>query len=52
MLARDLAAPGPVAGGGSQQITEKLAENEGKRPLRLGLIIGIGTDPFAPMAKV
>ena len=34
------------------QIKKILAENEGKKPLRLGLIIGIGNDPDAAMAKV
>ena len=34
------------------QITKMLSENEGKKPLRLGLIIGIGSDPEAAMAKV
>jgi len=34
------------------QITKILPENEGKKPLRLGLIIGIGNDPEAAMAKV
>jgi len=29
-----------------------VAENEGKKPLRLGLILGIGRDPDAAMAKV
>src|SRR5438552_6379321 len=29
-----------------------LQTNEGKKPLRLGLIIGIGKDPDAAMAKV
>src|SRR5438034_6758167 len=29
-----------------------VATNEGKKPLRLGLIIGIGRDPDAAMAKV
>ena len=36
----------------SAQITKILPENEGKKPLRLGLIIGIGNDPVAAMAKV
>src|ERR1700692_4440716 len=41
-----------VAGGLAAQITKKLLENEGKKPLRLGLIIGVGNDPDAAMAKV
>jgi sugar phosphate isomerase/epimerase len=36
----------------SAQITQILPENEGKKPLRLGLIIGMGNDPEAAMAKV
>jgi len=34
------------------QITQILPENEGKKPLRLGLIIGIGNDPDTAMAKI
>ena len=42
-----------VAGGPEPaQITKSLPENEGKKPLRLGLIIGIGNDPEVAMAKV
>jgi|SRR5690348_10613158 len=37
--------------GGSQR-APKVASNEGKRPLRLGLIIGIGSDPGAAMRTV
>src|SRR2546425_8589669 len=36
----------------SPQSAPQVAANEGKRPLRLGLIIGIGKDPDAAMAKV
>ena len=35
-----------------QQIAPVVASNGGKKPLRLGLIIGIGKDPDAAMAKV
>jgi sugar phosphate isomerase/epimerase len=35
-----------------QQTVPFVAANEGKKPLRLGLIIGIGKDPDAAMAKV
>jgi L-ribulose-5-phosphate 3-epimerase len=35
-----------------QQMAPVVASNEGKKPLRLGLIIGIGKDPNAAMAKV
>src|SRR5213082_2369236 len=34
------------------QSASHVAANEGKKPLRLGLIIGIGKDPDASMAKV
>src|SRR6202521_1292644 len=34
------------------QASQTLSENEGKKPLRLGLILGIGRDPDAAMAKV
>src|SRR5690348_11622703 len=34
------------------QSAPHVAANEGKKPLRLGLIIGIGKDPDAAMAKV
>ncbi len=34
------------------QQASAVAANEGKKPLRLGLIIGIGKDPGAAMAKV
>ena len=34
------------------QSAPHLAANDGKKPLRLGLIIGIGKDPDAAMAKV
>lgn len=35
-----------------QQITKVLPENQGKKPLRLGLIIGVGKDPDGAMKKV
>jgi L-ribulose-5-phosphate 3-epimerase len=34
------------------QTAQSVPSNEGKKPLRLGLIIGIGKDPDAAMAKV
>src|ERR1700693_5601985 len=34
------------------QITKVLPENNGEKPLRLGLIIGVGKDPEAAMAKI
>ena len=48
----------PIAGAflteplGPAQSAPSVAANEGKKPLRLGLIIGIGKDPDAAMAKV
>lgn len=36
----------------SAQLAPTVAANHGKKPLRLGLIIGIGRDPDAVMAKV
>src|SRR6266852_9909294 len=35
-----------------EQSAPTVAANTGKKPLRLGLIIGIGKDPDAAMAKV
>jgi L-ribulose-5-phosphate 3-epimerase len=43
-----VAAPGA----NSTQTARPVSSNEGKKPLRLGLIIGIGKDPDAAMAKV
>src|SRR5690349_803873 len=37
---------------GAGQSASHVAANDGKKPLRLGLIIGIGKDPDAAMAKV
>jgi sugar phosphate isomerase/epimerase len=39
-------------GAGELLAAQKAFGNEGKKPLRLGLIIGIGRDPDAAMAKV
>lgn len=36
----------------SEQLAPTVAANHGKKPLRMGLIIGIGKDPDAAMAKV
>ena len=41
-------APGASPG----QTAQSVASNEGKKPLRLGLIIGVGKDPDAAMAQV
>ena len=37
---------------GAAQVAPTVPGNEGKKPLRLGLIIGIGKDPDAAMARV
>jgi L-ribulose-5-phosphate 3-epimerase len=37
---------------GAATVAPTVAANEGKKPLRLGLIIGIGRDPDVAMAKV
>jgi L-ribulose-5-phosphate 3-epimerase len=37
---------------GAAQVAPTIAANEGRKPLRLGLIIGIGKDPDSAMAKV
>jgi len=37
---------------GTAQTAQPVASNEGRKPLRLGLIIGVGEDPEASMAKV
>ncbi|MGC0779028.1 MAG: sugar phosphate isomerase/epimerase family protein [Candidatus Acidiferrum sp.] len=47
------ATPGSLAFGLNPRLaTLAVASNDGKKPLRLGLIIGIGKDPEAAMAKV
>jgi L-ribulose-5-phosphate 3-epimerase len=46
-IANDLASEASAA-----KVAPTIAANEGKKPLRLGLIIGIGRDPDAAMAKV
>jgi L-ribulose-5-phosphate 3-epimerase len=46
------AAPNSSPTPDSLQKAPAVASNEGKKPLRLGLIIGIGKDPDAAMAKV
>ena len=42
----------PATGQGAAKVAPTVAANEGKKPLRLGLIIGSGSDPDAAMAKV
>jgi L-ribulose-5-phosphate 3-epimerase len=50
---RDGATTGDLAPKhGATRIVPTVAANEGKKPLRLGLIISIGKDPEAAMAKV
>ena len=46
---RNMPLAGPFSAG---QSASHVAANDGKKPLRLGLIIGIGKDPDAAMAKV
>jgi L-ribulose-5-phosphate 3-epimerase len=46
------ATPDPTSTPANTQTASPVAANEGKKPLRLGLIIGIGKDPDAAMAKV
>jgi L-ribulose-5-phosphate 3-epimerase len=41
-----------TTGAGTAQSAQPVASNEGVKPLRLGLIIGVGKDPDAAMAKV
>lgn len=41
-----------LTGADTPQTARPLASNEGKKPLRLGLIIDVGKDPDAAMAKV
>jgi len=49
----DGAAPGvPTFGINQGLASQAFASNDGKKPLRLGLIIDIGKDPDAAMAKV
>jgi L-ribulose-5-phosphate 3-epimerase len=47
------AIPDDIAtGAGTARSAQPVASNEGVKPLRLGLIIGVGKDPDAAMAKV
>jgi L-ribulose-5-phosphate 3-epimerase len=41
-----------AAGGDAAQTASAVASNNGKEPLRLGLIINVGQDPHSSMAKV
>src|SRR5262245_30262675 len=49
---RRCSSSGVTPGLSPRQHASAVAGNEGKKPLRLGLIIGIGNDPDAAMAKV
>ena len=51
-LNTSVVAAKPASGASSAQTAPAVSSNEGKKPLRLGLIIGIGKDPDAAMAKV
>src|SRR6267143_511126 len=62
-LAAGLSPIGPVLRGGvtaddlardlsAAQLAPTVAANEGRKPLRLGLIVGIGKDPDSAMAKI
>jgi sugar phosphate isomerase/epimerase len=51
-LSHGVRSGGTTADPSSVQIAQALSENEGKKPLRLGLILGIGRDPDAAMSKV
>jgi sugar phosphate isomerase/epimerase len=42
----------PLSGAHIQKTARPVASNEGKKPLRFGLIIDVGKDPEASMAKV
>src|SRR5216683_2786574 len=44
--------PDYLATADTAQTAKPGASNEGRKPLRLGLIIGVGKDPDASMAKV
>lgn len=51
-LGRDLGLDAVAPALRPAQLASAVAANEGKKPLRLGLIIGIGSDPDAAMAKI
>ena len=46
------AVPAPSALPGEPQNAPQVRSNEGKKPLRLGLIVGIGSDPGKALEKV
>ena len=47
-----VAHDGPHSNFGAMQSAPSIASNEGKQPLRLGLILGVGRDPNDAIAKV
>ncbi|MGB2655768.1 MAG: sugar phosphate isomerase/epimerase family protein [Candidatus Acidiferrum sp.] len=49
---REPLSPGRAAGKEQGTAMQRAFGNEGKKPLRMGLIIGIGDDPDAAIAKV
>jgi sugar phosphate isomerase/epimerase len=51
-LSHGVRSGGPTAIPRWLQISQALPDNEGKKPLRLGLILGIGRHPDAAMSKV
>src|SRR6267143_927268 len=51
-LSHGVRSGGTTAAPSAVQIAQALSENEGKKTLRLGLILGIGRDPDAAMSKV
>jgi len=51
-LSHGVRSGGTTAAPSAVQIAQALSENAGKKPLRLGLILGIGRDPDAAMSKV
>src|SRR5229473_7071400 len=51
-LSRGVRSSNTISTPSSSQNAPAVPENEGKKPLRLGLIIGIGKDPDAAMGKV
>ena len=51
-LSHGVRSDGTTVASSRLQVSQALPENEGKKPLRLGLILGIGRDPDAAMAKV
>src|SRR5260370_39743917 len=51
-LSRGIRSGGNAPASNAPQIAQGLPDNEGKKPLRLGLILGIGRDPNDAIAKV